>query len=241
MSGYNPSKQTWLNPNIEYIFNQEIIEYDMRDAGYSIIKEFKLLPDAEIQRLGTLPKGLERNKAVGILQRDNREFNRAFLDKFTEMRRIFIEINKITDDDIISVKKDAIFTIGARRRTRFGQIQFVPKNHYTSYVRLADIQNMELYYSSEELEIKGMGDVAYNRHRLFMIEFLKKLFGYLESKNPYVRRYMMRFIDDYKSMALSEEFYIEFNNLSRDQNPVFNYQHLIIPFVQIIQRELDGC
>ena len=37
---YQASKTTWLNPNIEYLFDSEIIEYDMSDAGFSLVKEF---------------------------------------------------------------------------------------------------------------------------------------------------------------------------------------------------------
>ena len=48
---YNPSKTTWFNPDIEYLFNNEIIEYDMKDAGFNIIKQFKLLPDIKIKEL----------------------------------------------------------------------------------------------------------------------------------------------------------------------------------------------
>lgn len=239
MSAYTPSKQTWLNPNIEYTFNQEIVEYDMQDAGFSLIKQYHLLPDSEIARLASLPKGFERHKEVGILQRDNKEFSKALADKFAEVRAIFIGTNYITDNDIISVKKDAIFTIGNRSRLRFGAVHFVPKNRYTSYIRLREIQNLELYYSSEGIDIKGMGEAAVNRHRLFLVEFLRKVISYIESQNPYVKKHLMRFISEYKSMTLPEEFYVEFNNLSRDINPVFNYQNLLIPLVQIVQKELS--
>lgn len=238
MSTYNPAKQTWLNPNIEYIFNQEIIEYDMQDAGFSLVKQYGLLPESEIARLASIPKGFDRHKEIGILQRDDKEFSKALSDKFAEMRTIFIATNKISDNDIISVKKDAIFTIGTRSRLRFGAVHFVPKNRYSSYIRLRGIQNMELYYSTEGIEVKGMGDAAVNRHRLFLIEFLRKIISYLESQNPYAKRHLMRFVDEYKSMRLPEEFYVEFNNLSKDVNPLFNYQNLLIPLVQIVQKEL---
>jgi hypothetical protein len=60
----------------------------------------------------------------------------------------------------------------------------------------------------------------------------------LESRDTSIKRYLRKFIDDYKGMKLDEEFYIEFNNISRDFNPLFNFQKLIIPFAQIILKEM---
>ena len=88
------------------------------------------------------------------------------------------------------------------------------------------------------MDIKGMGDSAINRHRLYMLEFIKSIISQLECKDSYVKRSLKKFIDDYKAMRLDEEYYIEFNNISRDYNPLFNYQKVLIPFAQIILKEL---
>lgn len=237
--GYDPSRSTWMNPDIEYLFDDEIIEHDMRDAGFSLIKQFKLLPQAKILELEALGKGDERHITIGKLQGSDKEFSKALGGKFAEVRKIFIASNNLTDDRIVSVKKDAIFTIGECKRLRFGGVVFVPKNRYSSYLRFPNIQNLEIYYSSDNIDIKGMGDSAVNRHRLYMIQFLKKAISMIESKDQSIKRWIMRFIADYKSMALDEGYYLEFNNLSKDINPVFNYQQLIIPIVQIITKEID--
>ena len=54
---YDPSKSIWKNPNIEYLFNDDIIEYDIKDAGFSLIKQHRLLPDETIRNLEKLGKG----------------------------------------------------------------------------------------------------------------------------------------------------------------------------------------
>lgn len=236
---YNPSKSTYLNPNLEYLFDEEIIEYDIRDAGFSLIKQYKLLPNEKIKELEMMHKGDERHIAIGKLQRDDKLFSKRLLDKFAEIRMIFISANNLTDDDIISVKKDAIYTIGTCDRLKFGNIEFAKKNCYSSYIRFPEIRNMEIYYSSDTMDIKGMGDHAINRHRLYMYDFLKSTISMIESNNPRVKRHIMKFINDYKSYALDEEYYVEFNNMSRDLNPEFNYKHIIIPLVQIILKELE--
>lgn len=237
--GYNPSKSTWLNPNIDYLFDEEIIEYDMRDAGFSLIKQFKLLPPGKIRELEQLGKGEARHIAIGMLERDDKELSKALSSKFAEVRGIFISMNGITDDQIISVKKDAIYTIGQCKRLRFGLVQFAAKNTYSSYLRFPNIQNLEIYYSSEATDVKGMGDTATNRHRLYMLNFLRTMISLIEHKDRGCKRRIMKFIEEYKAHELDEGYYLEFNNLSRAINPSFNYLNVIIPLVQIINREIQ--
>lgn len=234
---YNPSKTTWMNPNIEYLFNNEIIEYDMKDAGFNLIQQHILLNPNQIRTLSSLEKE-ERHRAIGLLQRDDKEFSKALLNKFAEIRAIFISANSLSDNDIISVKKDAIFTIGPCNKLNFGRIEFVLKKRYSSYIRFTDNMNIEIYYNSEDMDIKGIGDNAINRHRLYIIEFIKSIISYLENKNPYIKRYLKKFINEYKEMKLEDEFYTEFNNISRNYNPMYNYQKLIIPLVQVTLKEM---
>jgi hypothetical protein len=230
--GYNPAKSTWLNPDIEYLFNDEIIEYDMRDAGFSIIRYFKLLPLRKIGELASIDKDV-RVIEIGKLQRDDKEFSKMLLDYFAVARSMFIEANDLSDNQIISVKKDAIYVIGKCNKTTFGCIEFAPKNTYSSYVRFSDNMNIEIYYSSNTLDVKGIGDSAVNRHRLYMLDFIKKIIGYIETKNMSVKRYLLSFINDYKSMSLDEEYYVEFNNISREMNVLFNFQKVLIPLTLI--------
>lgn len=235
---YDPQKTVWLNPNIDYIFNTEIIEYDMRDAGFNLIKQFKLLPEEKIKELEKLGKGFERHKQVGILQGKDPVFSKALLSKFADMRTIFVNMNNITDDNIISVRKDAIFLIGEVQKTKFGQLEFAKKNVYTSYIRFPLIQDMEIYYSNMGLDIKGMSDNAVNRHRLYMIDLLFKTMGSIEDHNPRVKKTLIAFIEKYKAGEIDDGFYLEFNRMSRNIDPLFNYQKVFIPLIQIILKEV---
>lgn len=237
--GYNPSKSTWLNPNIEYLFNDDIIEYDIHDAGFSLIQQYQLLPPEKIKELERIPRGIQRHIQVGVLQRDDKEFSKKLTEKFTEVRALFMMMNQLKDDSIISVKKDAIYTIGKVKRTTFGKVKFMEKNHYSSYIRFPDISNLELYYGENGIDVKGMGDAAVNRHRLYMLEFLRKSIKSIEEQDSSVKRKFMRFFNQYKFDELDEEFYIEFNNVSRDQNKLFNYANLLIPLLKIIMREVN--
>lgn len=236
---YNPKQTTWLNPNIEYLFDENITEWDIQDAGFSLIKQFNLLPEEEIKRLSKLEKGKPRHIEVGKLQRDNKEFAEALNNAFAEARKIFIQTNNLSDDNIISVKKDAIFTTGNINRVKFGQVIFSPKHTYSSYLRFSNIHNIEIYYSDQGMDFKQINDDVIKRHRIYTVEFLKKFIQKMESKDPSIKRFMMNYIMNYKSLEMDEEYYLEFNNKSNNINPLFNYREIIIPLLSIINKEIS--
>lgn len=237
--GYTADRTTWMNPNIEYLFDDEICEWDMKDAGFSLIKEFKLLPQEKIDELSRLEKGLTRHIEIGKLQRDDKGFAQRLSKAFEEARFHFINTNKISDDTIISVKKDAIFTTAPIKRVNFGQVHFAQKNKYSSYLRFSNIHNIEMYYSRENgTDFKQINDHCINKHRLFMVHFLEEFIRRMETNESYsVRRYLINFIMEYKSFGLDEEYYLEFNNKSADINPIFNYLNILIPLTQLVVKE----
>jgi hypothetical protein len=236
MCDYDPSKSIWFNDDIEYLINNDIYEYDIKDAGLSLIQQYHLLNCEDINKLHELNKE-DRHKAIGLFQRDNKELSKALSDKFTDIRSLFISKNNINTNSIISVKKDAIYTIGPYSNLKFGCIEFVAKNHYSSYIRFVDNMNIEIYYNDEELTVKGIGEIGINRHRLYSLFFLKQVITYLEEKNIIIKRYLKKFIDDYKGNKLDSGYYLEFNNNSNKEDPLFNYQKLIIPIIQITLKE----
>lgn len=235
---YLSEKSTWFNPSIEYLFNSIIYEYDIKNAGFSIIKAYNLLTDQEIRQLNQMEKKqqiIEIGKKMG----QNREFSENLTRQFGEIRKFFIDSNYITDNDLIAVKKDALFCTKECRNLNFGGIEFRVKNQYSSYIRFPYNNNLEIYYNDGgKIDVKGISEINLNKHRLFMLEFIKKIINYLEDKNLFIKRYFKKFVDSYRFLELENEFYLEFNNLSNQINPLFNYQNVIIPFAQIITKEI---
>ena len=234
---YDPNRSNWFNDDIEYLINNVIIEYDMREAGMSIIKAFKLLGINTIKSLEEMDKK-ERIIEVGRIQGRDKDFSQRLLAKFAELRSLFMEANNLASERIIAVKKDAIFTIDYCENIKFGLIEFRPKNTYSSYIRLSENSNIELLYSNSSIEVKGIQEFSLNKHRLHTLEFLKIYFSKLENKDSFLKRILMKQIDSYKLGELEEEYYLEFNNKSKEFNPLFNYQKLYIPLVRIAMREL---
>ena len=61
-------KHNYLNKDIEYLISREIIEYDIKSAGFNLIKQYKLLDDAKILHLESLSKK-QRQITIGLYQK----------------------------------------------------------------------------------------------------------------------------------------------------------------------------
>ena len=246
----------YLNKDIEYLIANEIIEYDMREAGFNIIKCFNLVSPAEIQRLEKMSKN-QRKIEIGLMQIRNKGLKEKLKDGFMECRRIFFNANGLQEDDILSIKKDAIFLLKPCTNTKFKNIEFAEKNRYTSYYYL---NNLEFYYNNEDkLDVKGINDTLLELHKDGFLLFLKDLFRYKETEDDLITlKFVKEFSDEYKRFMLPVEFYRE---LSKDSMYKFkkkllndniyikdisdeyakelldihyNFTHYIIPFMKIL-------
>lgn len=200
----------YINQNIIYLFNKEIFEYDMKDAGFSITKEFHLLPDKEIKSLDKLGKA-SRKRKLGIIQRDDEKYKNDLKASFQIARKSFFEENDLEDSDIISVKKDAIFTCKRCKNQKLGDyIDFREKNQYSSYIRLG--KKLEFYYSFSKLDVKGINEEKLKLHDEYLLSFISLYFKKMETDEPKnVIGFTKRFIDKYKSFQLPVGYYRNFN------------------------------
>lgn len=247
-------KDLYTAKDINYIISKKIIEYDMKDAGFNLIKYYELLNKDKIEYLSSLSKHI-RKVEIGKLMRDNNELNKKLTSSFELMRRNFFEENNIKDKDVLSIKKDAIFIINKKCKFKLKNVEFVEKNVYTSYHRF---DNIELYYNSKTnvIDVKGIKDDLLPLHESF-INILKRLFKLLESNNmEEFIKLLKRFVSDYKEKRLSYKYYRCFDSNSMFSLTVslknnycisvdsvddsiddlldisYNYIHYILPIIQ---------
>lgn len=202
---------SFINPNIPFVFNKEITEYDMKEAGFSLTKEFQLLDKDTIKKLEKYPKD-QRKIRLGVIQREDEKYRENLKNAFKDARKVFFEINEIEDSDIISIKKDAILTMKRCKTTKLGEfIEFRPKHFYTSYIQLD--KKLEFYYSPNELDVKGISDEMLDYHKEYMIKFIKQFFKKMETEEDVdVIEFTRRFIDKYKRRELEVGYYRSFDH-----------------------------
>ena len=203
-------KDQYTNKNIISLFGKTIIEYDIESAGLSLMIKYKLLPEDILDKLKKLPKK-HRVVEIGLLQRKYPDLKNQLNDSFKEIRKIFFEANELERDDIISIKKDAIFVAKELDKTVFDNVKFKPKNIYSSYINLG---SLEFYYSEDKLDIKGLSSETQKIevHNDYMIDFIKKYFKKMEygSKEEQLK-FIRIYIDKYKKLELDLGYYRTFN------------------------------
>lgn len=205
-------KHNYLNKNIPYLISNEIIEYDMQEAGFNIMKRFKLLSDDRIKYLEGISKK-HRTIQIGLYIRNDRDLGKLLNEKFVEVREWFFEGNDLKDEDVLSIKKDAIITMRRCNNTEFDNIKFIEKNSYTSYYY---INKYEFYYNKmHEVHVKGINDELLELHKPYMLDFLYNFFKMNEiSSRKKVIELLKSFIEAYKNKTLNIGYYRELNSQS---------------------------
>lgn len=203
---------------INYIISEYIREYDIRKANINILLYKGLINQKQYDHLYNLPRE-KREITVGCMQRDNKVINEGLSKGFGEMRKMFYEANDIHEHEILSVKKDAIFLINKiASNTKFGNVEFIEKNLYTSFYQWDKLELYYLYDSithKEKLDIKGMSDNVIELHKPYMIDLLMYIFGSAqENPSREVVSLLSNISSQYLTGQLGVNYFREFNNRS---------------------------
>lgn len=202
-------KDSWINPSFDSLFNKTILEYDIESAGLNLSIKYKLLPEDVCEKL----KKMEKSKRVvklGLLQKEDTDFARALKEAFQEIRKLFFESNELDLQDIVSIKKDAIFVLKECNCTEFDNVVFRVKNTYTSYLHIG---RLEFYYNTNQLDVKGLGEHDRKYHENYIIEMIRNFMRIRENEpKEQGTKYIRNYIDRYKNRSLPVEFYKEFRS-----------------------------
>ena len=222
------TKDIYLNKNIPNLFNKVIIEYDLKSANTSLCREYELLPITIIENIEKMKKK-DRVVTIGKIQKKDNKFKDELKKSFIDIRKRFFESNDIQFEDILSIKKDAIFCLKEMDHTKFGKCNFVKKNEYTSYMY---INRLEFYY--RKVFSSNEDDTIIRKHDGFMIKFFKEFFNKCETADIKTQlRFLRRFIDKYKHLELEVGYYREFNQNSiirlNDSDEVYD-DEMFIPY-----------
>ena len=206
--------------NINYITNAYIFEYDIEKANINILWSKGVIDDKTYNYLYNIKK-IYRQIYIGKLLQNNYGLQSILYNGIEEVRRKLFESNNIKDNEVLSIKNDAIYVVNRELQiTQFNNIIFRKKNTYTSFYRLTKF--LEFYYtynhitSYEKLDIKGFEQIQLQYHEDYMIKFFKDLFYTLqtESIEDAITKLKM-FYDYYITLSLPSGFYREFNSISK--------------------------
>ena len=199
-------KHNYVNKNIDIIRDMSIREYDIKSAGLNILYTEGYIGDDEYKALSNMDK-LKRNIVIGKWLRENSEINKVMMDEFIKIRKMFFEGNDLVDDDILSIKKDAIFVLDKTlSNLEFGNYVFVEKEVFTSYLHLN--KQEEYYYNkyTDNLVVKGFSDDIKSFQKDYYFKLVSSLLKNAKDKDK-LFEILIEFKDDYLSKNLPKEYY----------------------------------
>jgi hypothetical protein len=176
-------KTNYLNKEIVYLKNTTISEYDIRSAGFTVIKFKKLLPPEEIAELEKIDKE-RRNILIGKRILSYPKISEEIINTLAEIRKNFVVLNQIHEDEILSIKKDALYLIKKIPTVlNLDIFEFRAKEKYTSYCY---VNNKEFYYSSmtNKLDVKGLSEEVRNLQENYLLKDIKKIMSMAEKLTP---------------------------------------------------------
>ena len=226
------AKTLWMNPDIEYVFRKNIVEYDMQSASLSVSRRFHLLPDTLIDQLDRMPKD-KRTREIGMKQKYDKAFSEDLINGILQTRKEFIETNHLTDDTIITLHSDALMFIQKHVVTdNIKGVPFVRKNSWSSYIRY---NRVEMFYTDGVIDYKGIPKQMLQQHTLGINDYLLRIFRMIEDNNPDIYDYIRKFQRQYLQDKLPEYYYIPFGNTGKYKSE--NLQ-LFSFIAKIIMREV---
>lgn len=232
-------KMMWFNENIPYIFHAHIVEWDMSKASLSVCEKFNLLESDEINRLNSLPK-LEREKAMGMHQRGNKEFSNRLLEGIREVRRKFLEINGLDESNVLSLHNDAvIFNSRKEIVSEIDGIKFHHDNTWDAYIRYG---RAEIFYKVDELgngslDFKNVGKDKVQEHTFGLNRYMIKVINGIEAYDRNILKYMRKFQQKYIQDELPEYYYSAFARIGDFKTTNFEFFALM---ADIVVREMSS-
>jgi len=212
-------KMLWTNDNIQYMFHDNIVEYDMVAASLSISKRFQLLDDALIEQLKLMPKS-ERTKKVGLIQKDDKIFSEKLLQGIRDIRRKFLEINGLNENNVLSLHSDAVFFCSKKKIiTDIEGVEFKHKGTWSSYIRY---QKIEMLYGNSYIDYKGVNKQMLFEHTMGINMYLRKVFDMIENYDESIFKYLSHFQMQYLQDKLPEYYYLPFGKV--DKYKTYNMQ-----------------
>lgn len=229
------SSELWKKINYitdaDFIVGSNIYEFDIEKCNIHILYNCGIIDRNTFEYLYNAPKSI-RVITVGNLQKKF-GVTKALQSGIIEVKRIFFDTLNLEDNDIISIRNDAVFFIDIKNKVQMDEIHiplenitvnFRKKGTYTSFYSIKPSRTskkLEIMYNSgrfmpESFSVAGITDEILPLHENYFVDFLKALFqvaeyrGALESLNL-----LKSFYINYINLNLDIGYYRRFDSLSR--------------------------
>lgn len=221
----HPAPTVWRHKHylapVEFLIDQPIREYDISKANISVLTDAGVLTQDQYEYFLKCPK-IEREIAIGKMQGRDPKITEILSSGIEQARRIFMEINQISDNEVLSIRNDSITVVRRAPITNLkisDRVSFRLESQSTSFYRLNKIDYFYYYNrvsGEERLNTKGLGETSVPLHEHFMLDFLMELFYQAQVEGVQnAISILQNFYRQYVSRELPTGYYRELNSQSR--------------------------
>lgn len=209
--------------DIPFLIASNIYEYDIQKANINVLYSLGLISKEYYDKLYNMNR-MDRQVEIGYLLKYTEGLSDKLSDGIALYRKKLFESNGLDNNDILSIKNDAIFVINKiLKTTEFDTVCFVLKNSYSSYMKLdvkGDTSNgkLEVYFKSDQvngtvvLDIKGISDDKLELHHGYMASIIAEVIYNIEVGNiGNAITYIREMYNSYIGRKLPLGYYRNFN------------------------------
>lgn len=209
----------YLTPS-RYISGR-IIEYDLKAANISILRDKQIITQDRYEYLLNLPK-INREIEIGLMEKDNYSIYEQLQNGIIEAKDNLIKFNKIDDDQIVRIANDAVYINSELnlKYTKFGDFtEFRIKSINNIFCKLNNLIIFCNFLDSGNIniDIKGLDkdNKVLELHKDYMISVIISTIALLERSGIQdAISYLSEICEKYIKRELPVEFYRELNKES---------------------------
>lgn len=210
-------QKSYFSPS-RYISGR-IIEYDIKSANISILRQSNYIDESYYRYLFQMPK-FDREKEIGLLIQSDKRYYDVTSEGISKYKVLLGSHNSIQIQEIVRVANDAVYINRSKDLvyTKFDDyIEFKQKTIFNvSLVLLGKIIIFCKFNTDGTLDIdvKGLGKNQYY-HQDYMLTTIATVIHLAErSSLEDALNFLSRFIDDYIHLNLDVGYYREFDDQS---------------------------
>lgn len=211
------AKESFLTP-VPYIFGADIYEYDLKQANIHALYCAGKINMQDFAYLSMMPKEM-REKEIGLRIREDNSLLVAIKENIAYAKCQFVKINNIDPFRIIRIANDSLYIVTSivPQNTIIqkdnGYMEFVCKNHFTTYMKLN--KPMLFFFDSSKdfwnIDVKGINKNKLPLHEPLLTAICNIVDARVNGGKDIAIVQFNNFYRDYIGLDLPVEYYREFN------------------------------
>lgn len=212
-------KQTNYLSEIPFLFDNDIYEYDIKQANIHALHAAGRITLTEFTYYERLPKQT-REVAIGNMIKEDPSLYHTIQDIIGEAKYKFATINGLEESQILRIANDSLYVLNPYKDLLWViekngvPLKFVCKNHFKNYMRLT---KKVLFFCNTEgeywnIDIKGINSSKLEKHQELLSRICNIIDARVNGDKDTSLRVFNNLYEDYINLRLPLSCYRELNS-----------------------------